>query len=140
MSSDLNTEQLKVDLWQNACLNFCMLFCKILKDKPQGFNNESGLFQDGLNICGKKRSNFKVQTWIFEEEICLCHFNSFSSSAGAGGFKSRLFLGEKIADPFRNFQIDPVSNTLRARFRAVFADIFLDFYPHPVVYSCGLLL
>ena len=34
MSSDLNTEQLKVDLWQNACLNFCMLFCKILKDKP----------------------------------------------------------------------------------------------------------
>ena len=39
MSSDLNTEQLKVDLWQNACLNFCILFCKILKDKPQGFNS-----------------------------------------------------------------------------------------------------
>ena len=45
----MNTEQLKVDLWQNACLNFCMLFCKILKDKPQGFNNELGLFQDRLN-------------------------------------------------------------------------------------------
>ena len=45
----MNTEQLKVDLWQNACLNFCKIFCKILKDKPQGFNNESGLFQDRLN-------------------------------------------------------------------------------------------
>ena len=30
MSSDLNTEQLKVALWQNACLNFFML----LKNNP----------------------------------------------------------------------------------------------------------
>ena len=44
----MNTEQLKVALWQNACLNFCKLFCKLLKDKPQGFNNELGLFQDRL--------------------------------------------------------------------------------------------
>ena len=48
MSSDLNTDPLKVALWQNACLNFCMLFCKILKDKPQGFNNKLGLLQDQL--------------------------------------------------------------------------------------------
>ena len=46
MSSDLNTKQMKVALWQNACLNFC----KFLKDKPQGFNNESGLFQNRLFI------------------------------------------------------------------------------------------
>ena len=48
MSSDLNTEQLKVALWQNVCLNFCKLYCKILKDEPQGFNDESGLFQGRL--------------------------------------------------------------------------------------------
>ena len=30
--------------------SFCMLFCKILKDKPQGFNNELGLFQDRIYI------------------------------------------------------------------------------------------
>ena len=34
MSSALSTEQLKVALWQNAYLNFCKLFCKILKDEP----------------------------------------------------------------------------------------------------------
>ena len=50
MSSDLNTERLKVALWQNTCLNFCILFCKILKDKSQGFNNELGLFQHRLTI------------------------------------------------------------------------------------------
>ena len=39
MSSDLNTERLKVALWQNACLNFCMLFCKILNKKTHTFAN-----------------------------------------------------------------------------------------------------
>ena len=53
MSSDLNTEQLKVALWQNVCLNFCMLFCKILKDNPR-FNNELGLFQ-GDYLVGPER-------------------------------------------------------------------------------------
>ena len=58
MSSDLNTERLKVALWQNAYLNFCKLFCKILKDKPPVSIMNRDFFRDDYIGGRKDRSSF----------------------------------------------------------------------------------